>query len=159
MTKKRILKISLIVIGSALLIGGSVAYYMFNMPHRDVQKAKTDYTLKSSDIVNEYLSNADLANEKYLDSEGDSKIIEVTGTIYEISEDFINNKVLILKSVADKAGVSCTFSTETNSNTSKLKIGDEVTVKGVIRSGASFDSDLGMYEDVIMEKCDVVSNK
>jgi len=159
MTKKRILKISLIVIGIALLIGGSVAYYMFNMPHRDVQKAKTDYTLKSSDIVKEYLSNADLANEKYLDSEGDSKIIEVTGTIYEISEDFINNKVLILKSVSDKAGVSCTFSTETNSNVSKLKIGDEVTIKGVIRSGASFDSDLDMYEDVIMEKCDVVSNK
>jgi len=159
MTKKRILKISLIVIGSALLIGGSVAYYMFNMPHRDVQKAKTDYTLKSSDIVNEYLSNAALANEKYLDSEGDSKIIEVTGTIYEISDDFINNKVLILKSVSDKAGVSCTFSTETNSNVSKLKIGDEVTIKGVIRSGASFDSDLDMYENVIMEKCDVVSNK
>jgi len=159
MNKKRILKISLIVIGIALLIGGSVAYYMFNMPHRNVQKAKTDYTLKSSDIVNEYLSNAALANEKYLDSEGDSKIIEVTGTIYEISEDFINNKVLILKSVSDKAGVSCTFSTETNSNTSNLKIGDEVTIKGVIRSGASFDSDLDMYEDVIMEKCDVVSNK
>lgn len=159
MNKKRILKISLIVIGIALLIGGSVAYYMFNMPHRDVQKSKTDYTLKSSDIVNEYLSNADLANKKYLDSEGDSKIIEVTGTIYEISEDFNNNKVLILKSVSDKAGVSCTFSTETNSNTSNLKIGDEVTIKGVIRSGASFDSDLDMYEDVIMEKCDVVSNK
>lgn len=159
MTKKKILKISLIVIGVAILIGGGVAYYMFNMPHRDIQATKTDYTLKSSDIVDEYLSNTDAANEKYLDSEGESKIIEITGNVFEVSEDFNNNKVVILKSERDKAGVSCTFSIETNSNASKLKKGDNVTIKGVIRSGASFDSDLGMYEDVIMEKCDVITNK
>lgn len=159
MTKKRILKISLLVVSVVVIIGGSVAYYMFNMPHRDIQATKTDYTLKSSEIVNEYLSNADLANEKYLDSEGESKIIEVTGNVFDVSEDFNSNKVVILKSEGDKAGVSCTFSIETNSNASKLKKGDKVTIKGVIRSGASFDNDLDMYEDVIMEKCDLVSNK
>lgn len=159
MTKKRILKISLLVVAVVVIIGGSLAYYMFNMPHRDIQATQTDYTLKSSDIVNEYLSNADLANEKYLDSEGESKIIEVTGNVFEVSEDFNDNKVVILKLEGGKAGVSCTFSKETNSNASKLKKGDKITIKGVIRSGASFDKDLGMYEDVIMEKCDVVSNK
>lgn len=159
MTKKRILKISLIVIVIGLLTGGGVAYYMFNMPHRDVQASKTDYALTASDLVNEYLANIDLANEKYLDSEGESKIIEVTGNVYDISEDFNNNKVVLLKSEGDKAGVSCTFSKETNSNASKLKKGDNVTIKGVIRSGASYDSDLEMYENVIIEHCDVISNK
>lgn len=159
MTKKRILKILLLIVALAVITGGSVAYYMFNMPHRDVQASKTDYALKASDIVNEYLANVELANEKYLDKEGESKIIEVTGNVYDISEDFNNNKVVLLKSEGDKAGVSCTFSKETNSNASKLKKGDFVTIKGVIRSGASFDSDLEMYEDVIMEHCDVISNK
>lgn len=159
MTKKRILKISLLVVAVALIIGGSVAYYMFNMPHRDIQATKTDYSLKSSDIVNEYLSNADLANEKYLDSEGESKIIEISGNVFDVSDDFNSNKVVMLKSEGDNAGVSCTFYKETNPNASKLIKGDKVTIKGVIRSGASFDNDLGMYEDVIMEKCDVVSNK
>lgn len=159
MTRKKIIKIALIAIGVILLIGGSVAFYMFNMPHRDVQATKTDYTLNSSEIVSEYLANGVLANQKYLDSEGESKIIEVTGEINKISEDYNSNRVVILKSEADRAGVSCTFSPETNSKTSYLKTGDEITIKGVIRSGASFDMDLDMYEDVIMEKCDVVSNK
>lgn len=153
---KKLFKKLLLIVGILILIGGSIAFYMFNMPHRDVQATKSDYALKSSDIVNEYLLNSTLANEKYLDSEGDSKVLEVSGVIFQISEDFNNNKVLLLKSEGDKAGVSCTFSKVTNQNTLNLKNGDEVTIKGVIRSGASFDSDLDMYEDVIMEECDIV---
>jgi hypothetical protein len=37
-----------------------------------------------------------------------------------------------------------------------LALGEEITVKGVIRSGAEYDEDLEMYEDVIMAKCDLV---
>lgn len=142
---------------SLVLIGGLVLYYVFLMPHRNVQSSKSDYNLNASELVNEYLSNPELANEKYLDSEGESKIIEVTGNVYEVSEDLNNNKVIILKSEDDKAGVSCTFTPETNAKASQLKTGDKITVKGVIRAGASFDSDLDMYENVILEKCDLVS--
>lgn len=156
MTLKKKLKNALLLIGLLTLSGGGIVVYILNMPHRDVQSASTDYTLKSSQIVNEYLADAQKANEKYLDNEGDSKIIEVSGTIYKISEDFNSNKVVLLKSESDKAGVSCTFSTETNNHAGNLQKSQDVTIKGVIRSGASYDEDLGMYEDVIMEKCDLV---
>jgi len=159
MKRKKIIKIALLVIGLLVVIGGSIVYYMFNMPHRDVQASGTDFTLSSTQIVGEYLSNPEKANEKYLDKEGESKIIEISGIINKISEDFNGNKVVLLKSQSDSAGVSCTFSRETNANASNLKIGDEIIIKGVIRSGASFDPDLDMYEDVIMEKCDLVTNK
>jgi hypothetical protein len=146
----------LLISGVVALSGAGIGYYMFNMPHRDVQASKADYSLQASQIVGEYLEDAEKANQKYLDSEGDSKIIEVTGTIHKLSEDFAGNTVVILKSEADRAGVSCTFSPETNSNATSLQIGHEVTLKGVIRSGASYDSDLIMYEDVIIEKCDLI---
>jgi hypothetical protein len=35
-------------------------------------------------------------------------------------------------------------------------VGQAITVKGVIRSGASYDEDLEMYENVILEKSDIV---
>lgn len=159
MNRQKILKTSLSVLGIIVVIGGGIFYYMFNMPHRDVQASSTDFTLSSSQIVNEYLADSEKANEKYLDKEGESKIIEINGSINKISEDFNGNKVVLIKSESDHAGVSCTFSDETNANVSNLKIGDEVKIKGVIRSGASFDTDLDMYEDVIMEKCDLVTNK
>lgn len=153
MTKKRIL-ITLFT-GVAIAIG--VVLYMFNKPARDVQATDTDFTFNSSEIVNEYLSDAKKANEKYLDENGNSKILEITGTVAQIDEDFNNNKVILLKNATDKAGVSATFTTETNSNASKVKIGDKITIKGVIQSGATYDADLEMYENVIIDKSDIIT--
>ena len=65
---------------------------------------------------------------------------------------------MLLKDLGEIAGVSCTFTPETKKNAEILKIGDKVTIKGVIRSGAGYDEDMELYEDVILEKCDVVNN-
>lgn len=155
--KKKKIKIIVGVLVLLLVGVSGVAYYLFNMPHCNIQEAKTDYSVSSSEIVNEYLVDARIANEKYLEEEGDSKILAVTGKIFSISEDQINQKVILLKDTTEKAGVSCTFTEATNRSTKDLAIGQTVTIKGVIRSGAGFDADLDMYEDVIMEKCDVVN--
>ena len=158
MFKNKTLKTILIFVGIGILIAGGIGLYMFNMPHRDIQATKSDYTLNATDIVTEYLKDPTKANEKYLDEEGESKILEVVGVIASITTDFNNQKVILLKDVASKAGVSCTFSTETNSSTETLKQGQTISIKGVIRSGATYDEDLEMYENVIMEKCNLINN-
>ena len=125
------------------------------MPHRDVQAAAVDYKIESKFLVQEYLQDVKAANNKYLQEEGDSKILVVSGTIHSTSTDMNNQKVILLKEKGEMAGVSCTFMHSTNANALKLKIGERVTIKGVIRSGAGYDEDLELYEDVILEKCDV----
>jgi len=135
---------------------GSMAYYMFNKPHRDVQSASTDFTVSSNALVQEYLTDANAANQKYLAETGDSKIMAVTGKVHSISHDMNNQLVVLLQEDGDKAGVSCTFTAATNPSAEKLSVGETVTVKGVIRSGAGYDADLDLYEDVILEKCDVI---
>ncbi|MGZ0015185.1 OB-fold protein [Yeosuana sp. AK3] len=152
-TKKKIL----IVLSVGVLVAIGIALSMFFKPARDIQATKTDYSYNASDIVNEYLTDADKANNKYLDEEGNSKVLEITGIVANITEDFNKQKVILLKNSSDKAGVSATFTSETNESTKGVKIGDKVTVKGVIRSGASFDEDLEMYENVILDKCDIVT--
>ena len=153
--KKKIIKwgIGLVLVGS--VVGASVALYLFNMPHRDVQAAAVDYKIESKFLVQEYLQDVKAANNKYLQEEGDSKILVVSGTIHSTSMDMNNQKVILLKEKGEMAGVSCTFMHSTNANALKLKIGERVTIKGVIRSGAGYDEDLELYEDVILEKCDV----
>lgn len=155
--KKKIIRIVILFVAAAVLVGGGVGLYMFNKPARDVQNTKTDYSYNASDIVSEYLSDPKKANDKYLDESGNSKVLEISGLVAEISEDFNKQKVVLLKADSDKAGVSCTFTHETNSQVEKIKIGDQVTIKGVIRSGASFDEDLDLYENVIIEKSGLVS--
>ena len=158
MFKNKMIRNILILLGIVFLIGGGIGFYMFNMPHRDVQATKSDFILNSSDIVNEYLNEPEKANQKYLDEEGESKILEITGKITLITTDFNNQKVILLKDNNSKAGVNCTFTNKTNSSVEILKEGDQISVKGVIRSGASYDEDLEMYENVILEKCSLINN-
>jgi hypothetical protein len=156
MKKKELFRIVAIVGITGLLTGGGVGLYMFNKPQRDVQSARTDYFLTSSQIVKEYLSDNETANQKYLSADGDSKILEIAGEVWRISENFNGQKVVLLKSSQDKAGVSATFTQETNENLEGVEVGQSITIKGVIRSGASYDEDLELYENVIVEKSDIV---
>lgn len=154
--KKKILKIGAFMLIAGLLAGGGTVLYMFNMPHRNIQSASTDFSLSASLLVTEYLENPATANEKYLAGDGDSKVLEIKGTVARISEDFNGQKVVLLQERSDKAGVSCTFTQETNKNVSNIQIGETITIKGVIRSGTSFDPDLEMYENAVVEKSDLV---
>ncbi len=157
MKKKRILKIMIILVIAGIIIGGGIALYMFNMPHRDVQSQKADFSLSSTEIVNEYLDNKDAANQKYLAADGESKILEITGTIQKITEDLNGQTVILIKNEGDKAGVRATILPGSELLISELKTGENITVKGVIRSGANYDEDLEMYVDVVLEKAAIIN--
>ena len=158
MAKKKLLKIGIIIIIAGSLIGAGIAYYMFNMPHRNVQDSKTDFALSSSQIVSEYLMDTQAANEKYLAADGDSKILEISGIVNKITKGYDGQIILLIKEPSDKAGVSSTFTQENSINAAKVKIGSSIIIKGVIRAGASYDEDLELYENVILEKCNIIKN-
>lgn len=155
--KGKLIRWGVIIAVAGIVIGGGTAFYMFNQPHRDVQAITADFQMESSALVSEYLNDQNAANNKYLSEEGDSKIIAISGTVAAIDTDMKDQKVILLKDADQDAGVSCTFMASTNENANKLNVGDKVTIKGVIRSGAGYDEDLELYEDVIMEKCDIVA--
>lgn len=154
--KKKTIKIILISVLSIIVIAGGIIFYLFNLPHRDVKNASTDYQVEASVLVKEYLANAEKANQKYLDEEGESKIFEVSGTVSEINIDGNDQIVILLKNTDDKAGVNCTFTNESKEEANKLKVGQKTKIKGVIRAGATYDEDLEMYENVIIEKASLV---
>lgn len=146
----------LIGAGVAAIIGISIALYMFYMPHRDVQATNADAEITSQKLVQEFLENKTAANDLYLAEDGDSKILIVSGEIASIYEDQLGQKVVLLKKPDDKMGVSCTFTISTNEQLYDVQVGSNVKIKGVIRSGAEYDEDLDLSEDVIMEKCAII---
>jgi len=155
MNKKTIKKIVL-GISVVLILGASYAASQYFMPHRDIQSVNPFVEINAPQLVDEYLADMNAANTKYLDAEGESKVIVVVGTIKNITTDQKNQQVIILNSNNENLGVSCTFTNETNKHTLALKIGDNVKIKGVVRSGAEYDEDLDLYEDAILEKCDLI---
>lgn len=155
MNKKKVIRTLLIIVVAGVLIILGTIYYLFNKPHRDVAEMDVDFTTSATELVTEYLNAPDLSNEKYLAEDGESKILAVTGMVASINTDLNNQRVVTLRDESQKAGVSCTFTLSTNTQTEKVSLGQTITVKGVIRSGAEHNEDLDLYEDVIMEKCSI----
>lgn len=156
MKRRKIIRIILILVVIALLGGGATVLYLFNMPHRDVVSSKADFELSASGLVQEYLSDPVSANEKYLANDGESKILIVEGVVKSVSKNYNDDYVIVIGDPSHEAGVSCTFTKETNQHAKDIKKGNSLRIKGVIRSGASYDEDLEMYENVILEKSDIV---
>ncbi|MFA9391330.1 MAG: hypothetical protein ACERKD_16095 [Prolixibacteraceae bacterium] len=153
MKRGKIIKSGILI--AIVIIAGGIGLYLFNMPHRDVQSTDADFSVSSTEIVNEYLNNAGVANEKYLSSDGDSKILVISGTVHKITEDFSGKQVILLKELNDNAGVSCTF-------IDKIKEiealpGKIIKVKGVIHAGASYDADMELFQDVVLSDCTIIN--
>ena len=155
MKKSKAKKIVLIIVIAGILAAIYPAYLFF-MPHRDVQKTEAFASLSTKELVDEYLKDNAAANAKYLEKDGNSKVLIVSGTVFEITKDQNNQTVILLKDAGEDAGVSCTFLAAADNNIKNIKIGDKIKVKGFITLGASYDEDLEMYEDVIMQDCDIV---
>jgi hypothetical protein len=147
--KSKIIKVILGIV----LIGVAYVAYVWFMPHRNVQSITAFQTIEATDLVNAFIANKEKANGVYLDSEeGESKVLIIKGNVTEISKDQLGQQVVLLKNKNDKMGVSCSFTLGTNSQVTAIKIGDYISIKGVIRSGAEYDSDLDLIENVIIEK-------
>jgi hypothetical protein len=150
---KKILKFVLVLAVAGAIIGGGIAYYMFNMPHRDVQSTPTDYKLSVSEIVEEYLRNPEEADRKYLKEDGLSRILEITGIIARTNENMAGQFQVELSEEGSPARVRCTMLPDA---LGRAQRGDLVILKGVIRSGSYFDEDFNRFEPVIMDQCAVV---
>ncbi len=116
------------------LFGAMYALYLFNMPHRNAKDIKSEFTIGASELALQFIENSILANETYLSEDGDSKVGIISGTIFEIGEDVKGELYAIVRDVNSVVGVQCSFQLN-----EVLEIGDIVSVKGVIRSGAEFD--------------------
>lgn len=133
------------VIGVLLLIaliGGVVAYKMYNKPHRDIDAEPAAASLTAGELFTNYEESEDKSDTLYLD-----KVIEVTGTISELSENGAGNLTLLLADDGAMGGVSATCdSTVTNTG---LEVGQTVKIKGRCTG-------LNMF-DVEMSNCFIVS--
>jgi len=147
--KSKIIKVVIAIV----LIGIGYGAYIWFMPHRNVQAVEAFETIEATDLVNAFITNKEKANATYLDSEeGEYKVLIIKGKVSKISKDQLGQQVILLKNEKDKMGVSCSFTLETSSQVTGIKIGDTVLIKGVIRSGAEYDADLDLVENIIIEK-------
>jgi hypothetical protein len=158
-TRNKNFKTLLFFLGLGIITVIILSTDMFGIAFKHVQTKKTDYSFSASEIVNDYLTDSKKSDGKYFEEGGYPKVLKIIGTVAELYENAKGQKIVLLKGKKDKAGVIATFGNESNSAAEDIVVGDQIIVKGVIRTGAYFDTDLEIYEDVILDKSEIVSVK
>jgi hypothetical protein len=131
--------IAILILG---IIGGVVAYKMYNKPHVNVGEASADITRTADKILNDFSTDETTANATYLE-----KIIEVKGVISELNIEK-EKGIITLKTNDDFGSVLCHLSEEATKNMSTLKEGQSITVKGICT---------GYLMDVILVKSEIIN--
>ena len=115
--------------------------WIFQPASKSVQKEEAEFMFGASALVNEFITDEQMANSLYLD-----KIIQVTGTVNNIVDDE-SVIVVSLKDPESTSGVLCSFDKSVLS-ADDLTVGTKITVKGICT---------GFLLDVVLTKCSLVN--
>jgi hypothetical protein len=111
-----------VIIIIAAIIGGTVAYRMYNKPHRDIASEDAAFSLTADALFDAFEEDEAAANALYLD-----KVVEVTGDVAEVTDNSAGQAVIIITAAnAMLGGVSATMQETGIVNISE---GETVTVK------------------------------
>jgi DNA/RNA endonuclease YhcR with UshA esterase domain len=115
---------------------------MYNKPHINVLETPTDINITANKIIDDFSSDENTANTKYLD-----KIIEVKGLITSTKIDK-EKGIVILHTNDDFGSVLCHLSKDSTQKISSLKEGQLISVKGICT---------GFLMDVVLVKCEIIN--
>jgi hypothetical protein len=134
-------KIKYILVGLGVLaIGiGIYAYKEYNRKPSDLADTEAVDQISASVIINAYSINEDDANKKYL-----GKVIEVSGTVAELSNQQDTAFTILLGDSTNSSRVSCTIDKKHIAAAKKYPIGKVVNVRGICT---------GYLMDVELNRC------
>jgi len=143
---KKSVKIFLIIVVVGLVTGLSTVYYVFNKPHRNIEKESPSFTMAAAALYSDFNNDEVGANDKYAD-----KVIEVKGEIVELT---IENYQVSIVLDDEMEGVNCGLDSLTvvknNEMIKSLKVGDAITLKGKCDG---FDMIMG----VVLTQCFIIN--
>jgi hypothetical protein len=123
---KKWIKVVLGVAVVGLIVGVSAVYYVFHMPHRNVEGEKPAFTVSAADLFNEFNTDETASTAKYA-----NQVIEVSGDVVEITKEGYQVSLVLND---ETEGVNCSLDSvsvvENKEIIDNLKNGDKVTIKG-----------------------------
>lgn len=120
MMKKIIIAVLILIVIVAVTV-----FKVYNKPHINVTKTAPDISIFYKELINEFEADENKANSKYLD-----EIIQISGPISKIALE--RGKTIITIGEEELFGnIDCHMSSEEKDDFEKLKVGQEIKLKGV----------------------------
>lgn len=134
----KFIKFILYAIVAILLLGGIAWFAFLNVPKASSQGKTAEFTVPAAELFQAFEADETASNAKYI-----GKIIDVSGTIEEITTDEQGAPVVLLAGGGDFGGVLCTLESSQAEKIKAKSFGDQITIKGVCT---------GMLMEVVVNK-------
>ncbi len=151
MKRKKIIRYLLLFL---LIVAGGAALFIYkeyNRRHRDTAALRPDYTLTAADLIRAFEQNEKESGKKYAD-----KVMQVNGTVKEVSRDEKGYYSVVLGEPASLSSVRCSIDSLHNREAERLKTGTPATVKGIC---TGFNADELLGSDVILVRTVIKSTQ
>jgi pectate lyase len=142
-TKKKIILLAVIVL---VLVAVMVGYYFYTKGPIDV-KGASGKKISAIELYKTFSTDSLSAKKQFLE-----KILEVSGTVVQVSQNQQNQAIVLLKTTTEGASVNCTLEGATNA----VKEGDNISIKGICSGMGEGDVDMGITGDVYLIRCYMV---
>lgn len=113
-----------------IVLGAGIGLKMYFKPHADVSKLTPAYSVKASDLIDEFTKDENAATAKYV-----QKPIEIEGKLVAKSKLPNGTDLLVLED--EMQGVSCELDSawcaDNQHEVNSLRTGNPVTVKGICK--------------------------
>ncbi len=121
-----------------------IAVRTYNKPHRQVATETPAFTMKASELVEDFLADEARANADY-----SGKIVQLEGTLKEIVRND-SSLILVMGDTVEMIGVSAYLQQDEEVEGGELQPGEVITVKGICD---------GMLLDVIIGNAILIRDK
>jgi tRNA_anti-like len=118
---------------------GIYAYKEYNRKPANLQNLKADVNVSAKQLVNDFTTNEETANTKYL-----GKVLNVNGFLFEVQNLNDTLLTLLIGDSSQVSKVSCLIDRVHIKNSKKYKQGDSVSIKGICT---------GYLMDVELNRC------
>ncbi len=128
-----------------VLVAVIVGIYFYTLGQKDLTNTKPDFKLTAHELFAAFESDEGAANGKYLD-----KVVEISGTVAQVSLNTDSTMNIMLMDDNDMGGVLCTFNNVIDPSAIAVSSGDQVMIRGICS---------GMLMDVQLTNCFLVGEK
>jgi hypothetical protein len=142
MISKRTKNILFLIAGIAALVA-AVAFYQFNKGPVDVKKASS-IKVNAAELYQTYYKDSITATKTY-----SNKIVETTGTVAQVTNNQLNQSVVLLITNETGAFINCTV----EDTLARFKEDETISIKGICTGIGMGDPDLGILGDVYLVRC------
>ncbi len=120
-------------------------FFVYNKPHKDIAKSKTDFTFLATELSLKFETEAKKTNSKL-----NEKVLSIEGTIHSISNQ--DTLCFITLKGSKNYVISSELTKDECTSLRKLKTGDRVKLKGLYVGYFEADEDFEMIGDIKLKK-------